>query len=616
MRDAGWALRRLTAMGPSEMLHRARMAARDRFSPPPYAGLPSREAGARLFTTDPPTALGQSRLARLVVQALPPEPFAREIAAADALLGGEWTLFGRAVRLADPPAWSRNPFSGDAWPDVSSRDLDYRRTDVAGGAKLVWELGRLTMLPTLALAWHLTGRRAYAELAARWLDDFCARNPLGRGIHHTSGIEMALRVLTLSWTLAFLEGSDLPADPAPALGLIAQQALYCRDHLSLGSSANNHLLAEYGAMTVAGALFPALRGADELLAHGHAGLERECLRQIHPDGVSAEQAFGYVPFIWEIVLASFLAGEAAGRPVAAAVKERLAASLEFARAIRLPDGRVPQVGDEDDGRVLLAAEGWSRLDLVGNALAAWLGADALSDEGALARLLLGRRTSPRAAAEGRQEFAPGGWTVWRAGGLLVLFDHGPLGLGATAAHGHADALAVLVFRGDDAIALDPGTYAYQEDAEVRDRFRGTPAHNTIHFGDRNQSRILGPFLWGAKARVRRDRDGYACVWESGEYHWRAVEVEAGCIRIRDAVRQPGAELSFALHPRAKVELDGPRARVTVGRTTAQFEATPISNWSCVPAEYSPRFGAREPSLRLSASLEALACRTEITVREA
>ena len=160
---------------------------------------------------------------------------------------------------------------------------------------------------------------------------------------------MALRVLTTSWTLALLGERADPARVAPALGLVAQQALCCRDHLSLGSSANNHLIAEYAAMATFGAAFPAARDAAQLLARGLAGLERECLRQIHPDGVPAEQAFGYLPFVWELFLIPFAAAEAAGRDMPRAVKDRLRTSLEFARVIRLPD--VPPHRDQAAGPV-------------------------------------------------------------------------------------------------------------------------------------------------------------------------------------------------------------------------------------------------------------------------
>src|SRR5207344_939205 len=122
------------------------------------------------------------------------------------------------------------------------------------------------------------------------------------------------------------------------------------------------------------------------------------LAQFHADGVSAEQSFGYLPFITELLLLAFSASERAGRAVTPAVRERLASALEFARAIRLPDGRWPQVGDEDDARVLLASDAGSRMDLVMNALAAWLGHPPLSDDAMGLRVLLGLAPGPAAVA--------------------------------------------------------------------------------------------------------------------------------------------------------------------------------------------------------------------------
>ncbi len=484
----------------------------------------------------------------------------------------------------------------------------------------MWELGRLTFLPTLALAARLTGERAYAEQAGRWLADFTRENPLGRGIHHTSGIEMAIRVIITTWTLALLSGNGrrggggITPELAPALGLLMQQALYLRDHLSLGSSANNHLIAEYAAMAVAGAVFPSCRESEGLLRQGHAGLEHETLRQIHPDGMPAEQAFGYLPFVWELLLPALIACEAAGVAFAAPVRDRLRSSLEFARAIRLPDGRWPQVGDEDDGRVLLAIEGPSRLDLAGNALAAWLGADGLGGEPALALLLAGRpAAAARAASAGAHAFPDGGLSVWRSAGLLVTFDHGPLGLGTLAAHGHADALAVTVFDGVTPIVLDPGTFAYHEDPLSRDRCRATPGHGTIHFGGRSQSEMRGPFMWGARARVSRRGDGYECRWTTGERHWRRVEVQGREVVIEDRVSGAGAELGFTLAPSAELQLEGPRAIVRAAGTRAVFEADGITAWRREAGEYAPRFASVTAAPRLAATLNAPACRTVIRI---
>lgn len=607
-----WLADRLGAMTAGEIAHRARVAMRDRLFVPAWERDAPAAAYARLFRGPAAEALADPALHRWLHRPAGTGGLAHVSAEAEALAGGRWRCFGHDVALADPPRWNANVLTGVEWPDAPSRAIDYHVSGAAGGAKFAWELGRLTPLPALALAARAAGERAHAERAARWLADFARAAPLGHGIHHTSGIEMALRVLTTSATLALLEPAEV-REPEAVLGLLAQQALWCGDHLSLGSSANNHLLAELAAMVVAGSLWPALRPARSLRRAALARLQRELLRQFHPDGVNAEQAFGYVPFVWELALLALHAAECAGEAVRPDVWERLARSLEFMRVVRLPDGRWPQVGDEDDGRVLLAWDGPSRLDLVGNALAARAGADALdADATALAALLFGAvGRAPRAAADGAHRFPAGGWTVWRERGLLVTFDHGPLGLGTLAAHGHADALSLTVWRGVDGLVVDPGTFAYQEDAEARERCRSTPVHSTVHFGGRSQSRSLGPFLWGRRAVVDRAGEFEGCTWASGERHERALQVAGGVVTVEDRVEGRDAHAVFALAPGATAAVAGTQADVVAGASRARFTAEGLEPWRLEPAEHAPRFAQRTGALRLVARFTGARARTRI-----
>jgi hypothetical protein len=615
-------------MSPSELVRRGAIAARDRFLAPSWTRLSPAGAYHALFA--PPRGLFRSagrkppherhakdleRAARWVPGGDELSPIEANVLVASAaeLERGEWMLFGHAVRLPDPVDWNVNLLTGARWPDAPSSTIDYRDTGATGGAKFTAELGRLTFLPDLALAAQL-GDRTAGLRASALLADFTARNPLGHGLHHTSGIEMAIRVATSSAALALLRDRPDAIDPVlePALGLAAQQALWCRDHLSLGSSANNHLLAEYMAMAVMGGVWPSLRGAGRLAREGRAGLERQVLAQFHRDGVNAEQAFGYLPFIWELVLLGLRAAEVAGHEPSAKVRERLAASLEFARVIRGADGRAPQVGDEDDGRVLLATLESPRLDLVGNALAAWLGADALTEASqAYARVLGLTPARVRAATEGRHDFPEGGWTIWREAGLRVTFDHGPLGLGPLAGHGHADALAITIARGPDELVVDPGTLAYHEDEAARNESRGTPAHATVSFGDASQSEMLGPFLWGRRASVTAEGDAWRCRWWSGEEHVRAVRLERGTLLIEDRVRGRGARIAFPLAPGASARLESGAAIVERDASRAVFRAEGLSAWRLEPARVAPRFAHRAAAQRLVADFAGEAARTTI-----
>lgn len=579
-------------MEPGEVLHRARVLLRDRFFAPAYLSLSPAEAFNDLLAD---ASLSAPRLS----------PIAHPMLLQDAndLLSGRWRYFGNSIQVDDPPNWQKNYVQSGEWPDALSRELDYRKSNIAGGVKHVWELGRWTWATTLALAYRSTGEEKYKEQCLRWLDDFCAKNPIARGIHHTSGIEDAVRVLGGVIAIVNL---DAGADDrvSRALGLIAQQALHSADHLSLGTSANNHLIAEYGAMAAAGAALNWRRDGQKLQEKGVKGLCGEILTQINPDGTSVEQAFGYLPFIWELCLIPLLITRFS---LPSDVSARLTSSLEFARVVRLPDGSLPKIGDDDDGRILLPFDTISRLDLVGNLLARFLQAPGLSNSAET--LLLADAMMPSddirvaTALDGEYEFPDGGYTVFRQEGLFVTFDHGPLGWKSIAAHGHADALSIAIFLGAVPLVVDPGVATYQDDSERRDRFRGTSYHSTVNFSTRNQSEVLGPFMWGRRARVEKQDDGWKCEWYTGEVHWRKVEVFDHTITIQDRIAGAHAQSVFVLHPEASLKLDGVRAIASNGNASAHFQSTGLGEWRAEPGEYAPRFSHNMPTIRLCAPFE-------------
>ena len=151
MTPLGWKLARLSAMSPAEVAHRARIVLRDRFAPPAYASWSPAQAGPRLYDGGAARALASSLLPRWPRALEPAEDFAPAVGAGRGLLDGRWSLFGCQVRLDDPPVWNRNPVSGAAWPEAASGALDYRRSDIAGGAK-----GGQTFCDNLQTAWIAT----------------------------------------------------------------------------------------------------------------------------------------------------------------------------------------------------------------------------------------------------------------------------------------------------------------------------------------------------------------------------------------------------------------------------------------------------------------------------
>ncbi|MFN7018136.1 MAG: alginate lyase family protein [Fimbriimonadales bacterium] len=624
MSSLRWKVKRLLAMSPSEVATRLARALQERVAPLPKE-MPER-TWRRYYPADAVNAALEhfQRQLRPCATALPSAERTRAVQEADALLRGEWMLFGYPVRLDDPPIWRRNYLLGKDWMDAPAKAIDYRRIDVAGGVKYVWELSRGQPILRLASAYALTGETRYAETCRRWLMDWIERNPRGEGIHWTSALEHAIRVMAWSYALALTHDTWSEADALKILGALVQHGEFIERHLSLGSSANNHLIGEAAALAFLGSLLPESVLARRWRKRGYEILHREALRQFYPDGVNAEQAFGYLPFVWEFYLHAYRL-----QPMPDAVAARLQRSIEFVRNVMDASGYVPQVGDEDDGTVVpLWSAAADRYRVVGRALAYTLGCEpppVLNDaDDALCWWLFGDAPKVGARLAESRLYPDGGYAVLHSERWHVLFDAGSLGLGSLAAHGHADALSLWASLDDKPLLIDTGTYAYHEDPEWRDHFRSTPAHNTLSLDRRNQSEIQGPFLWGRKAQaeftlcdlkqrlVEGRTDAYAPDWLL-----RRVQVRDDSVIVRDRIVHDAAQSAqwyWHFHPDWRVEtVEKGVWRITDGERICTMRLSGLSEYAArlysgdeatQHGWYSPQFGHKIPCTTLTVETHA------------
>ena len=124
---------------------------------------------------------------------------------------GALEFLGTAWPRSDPERWEAgnspaefwlaDPLSGEEWPgaecycfSVDYRNLRGRRGDV----KYLWELNRLQFLHPIVAEAVRTGDHSWIEWAMRLLESWAHANPPYRGINWTSGIELALRLVTIA----------------------------------------------------------------------------------------------------------------------------------------------------------------------------------------------------------------------------------------------------------------------------------------------------------------------------------------------------------------------------------------------------------------------------------
>ncbi len=564
-----------------------------------------------------------------------------------AFLGQDWPGFDDS-RWWLTNAWTLDPVSSGHWPgsEAFAFSVDYRHRPGLGDVKFVWELNRLQFLAAMALAAAATpdgaGRSGdVLAIIGGWME----ANPPYRGVNWTNGIELATRVVAVLAALVFLPAEQIPAAEGKRLLAFFEAHAYWLDRYpSLHSSANNHRVAELAALFLVGSCVPGLPEAGRYREAGRAGLEREMLRQFHPDGVGAEQSPTYAAYSLEWFVLSAAAGDATGRPFSDAFRERGAAAAVALRWMLDGGGHAPRIGDDDEGRVLaLGLDPEPRYVSSVVALAQrWLGRPqpppAFRDP-ALRDLVKTDEASVEPSSPlGFRFFENGGYSVSRSpnplGLVLFVFDHGPLGFGPIAAHGHADALSVWLHWGDEPVLVDAGTFLYHAGGDWRTRFRGTAAHNTLTVGDRDQSRMTGAFNWAqqrattrviaaSESEVIAEHDGYAAAF--GVIHRRSVRFLADAFVIEDSLRVADAAaagtawtLGFTFAPGISVALEARREANAVtpgGRRLRLIDETPGGAgplWEVGEGVFSAAFNVRTDAARLIASERMVAGETTVS----
>jgi len=505
-----------------------------------------------------------------------PGRMTQTVEAAERLMENRITLFGREIQFADPPDWRRDPLTGNIWP---STRFDYRSSAV-GDPKDVWEINRHQFLPILGKAYWLTGEERFGKKALDWMDSWMDQNPPYRGINWASGIELALRAFSWLWTMGFLHDSPLMDRNRKARlsGCLYRQACWIDAHLSLYSSANNHLISELFALVALGTAL----NREKWISKALALLSEQIDFQVLADGVGAEQSPSYLAHTLEYTALAMLFCRRQGREMPRKILRGLERGGRFLQSMMRDDGSLPSIGDSDSGRVFDLGEDYGSTKTLLNLIGSIVGNDRMlqkdiAEDEKLFWLLGSQgftetsRKAGKAAPIKSVEFPVGGiFILEQSQGddrIRAVFDCGPLGLKPLAGHAHADALSFLLDVNGEAVLIDPGTYTYFKSRFWRDYFRGTSAHNTIRIDGVDQSVFGGLFMavehnraecreWIPGSRVTGRSFGYQRL-ESGVTHTRSLETlpQKPGLKIADTLETEGRhhiEMFFHLAPRTRV----------------------------------------------------------------
>ncbi|MCA9795418.1 MAG: heparinase II/III family protein [Candidatus Eremiobacteraeota bacterium] len=421
--------------------------------------------------------------------------------------------------------------------------------------KVAWELGRMQHLPLLA-GWGETTE------VQRQVADFMANNPCGFGVQWCSSLEVAIRAA--NWAVA-AERSGLCFDDELAI-----HGSFVRDHLEWNDGRpNNHLLVALAGLLVV---------ADHLdhepwLEFSRQALVEQVIEQFNEDGSHFEGSTCYHRFCAEAVAEATARLLARGWPMPDWYRERLQRMAAFIDVLTGPDGTVPCIGDNDNGRFLKLE---TRYEWLGLAQAQARFAN-LRDEQDLPeihlqevtldhrplanrlRRLAGTGPNPAASPtpgpplpagqvvlvvpltgqlEGltRVGFEHFGVWVYRASGLHLTIRCG--GNRARCGHAHDDQLSLELTVDGRRLWRDPGCYVYGAWPAKRHQYRGSSAHNGPRVERAGPGELFGAVPMEGDCLIFEDHLFVGRTWSGGQAVFRSLRLEPDCLRVVDSTSGP------------------------------------------------------------------------------
>lgn len=448
--------------------------------------------------------------------------------AADKTIANVFNLLGSGDVKLNPVAWEADFVSGHKWP-AGTYYRKYKQIDLTNRAdvKIPRELSRGHFLLHLALAYQFTQDSKYADKLVELVTDWIDKNPLMYSINWGCAMDVGIRAMNWIWALSLLEGYEIDTKHESKI----KTSLYLHGWFiyrnlegTLFDYNNNHYFSDITSLLHLGLLFRNDKEGGLWFDFALREFYREFRLQILPCGMSFEGSTNYNRLMLELIIPTVVMLKRDGNRIPSDIESRLRSMFDIVCNTTMPDGEMPIVGDQDNGRGLpLGVEDindYTYIPAIGcayfqqhcwgpahyNVYAAVFGElgkeefDNLPDQTKAQRSVL---------------YYDAGLAVLRDNENYCLFNVDNQGFymddSLGSGHSHSDWLSFVLALGGETFIVDPGSYVYSSNPEERNRFRSTSMHNTIVVDGKSQSDIPEKELWKLPRIGRTSIDN----WESG-----------------------------------------------------------------------------------------------------
>ncbi len=464
--------------------------------------------------------------------------------------------FGQSLgeKSDSPPDWHANILTKAI---VQNADEQWNRiatfTMKTGDIKTVWEASRLDWVLAFAQS-AASGNNEALEKLNCWLSDWNEKNPPYQGPNWMCGQEASIRVAHLLLGAFILNSANQISLPVEAMILAHLRRILPTIGYARGQN-NNHATSEAMALYAGGLWLQNCANdqatRDEARKYVKAGsrLASERIESlVFDDGGFAQYSHVYHRLMLDSLSVIELARHHFDAPkFSDNFYEKAKTASKWLRFFTEPQkGDVPNMGSNDGAWLLPIGPGLYRDFRPSCALASTLfeNKTAFAEIESAAAILSWLNVEPKSPIklENRPEvqvFSDSGIAALSKGDLRIYMRLP----GARFRPHQADALHLDIWKGDQDLLVDGGTYSYASSGW--EYFPSTAAHNSIEFDKRDQMPRISRFLFGSW--LKRDvliedtqNNSICCSYVDswGCQHERSVSLKEDIILVRDRISGP------------------------------------------------------------------------------
>lgn len=487
------------------------------------------------------------------------------------LLGSEETFLGEKIN------WNQDFKSRFIWKNSFYKEILTVDINNDADVKVPWELSRFQHLFTLGKAYWITEDKKYYEEFRKQILDWIGNNPIYMTVNWTCAMDVAIRAI--NWIFGYFLFENLVKNDKEFLKKLNNglfwHGKYIYSNLEKGLGlANNHYLSDLNGLIFLGLYFKnSLKSKETLrwINYSIKELEKEMFIENNEDGSNYETSTSYHRLVTELMFFPMILIEKNGYKISKYYKDRLEKMFEFMAKLTKENGKVPLLGDVDNGRLVILSHyyNWEVSDfrhLIS------LGGEYYNNS--LLKSVAAREIEDKLWIFGSEEeileeyykksceFKNGGYYLLQNENIYCLIRCGELSLKGQGGHSHNDQLSLeLNIKGED-FFIDPGTGAYTANKDIRNLFRSTKMHNTVYIKDFEQNTFNENNLFEMKeesfARCLKFSDNqfegehFGYVDKTGDIHKRRIVLKNNSLEIEDYLNNSEGIISFILDPEVKI----------------------------------------------------------------